>query len=573
MCVGGLVNDLLFQMDSDLEIVLGESPRSSDVGQINGTSSVDHSGMLAACALCQRVIFSDNETVDIEALDICGDCKILLQEELGTPLQDGHRRRMPRVRRVRYNSLESIENLFSQQFSNIINLARQRQTAVFEHENHSLDADAAARLVQHTSSRTTPSGSGRWRRVLSDTESEGIDSLYGESESNFSFNGYRFFHGESDTISFSAYGGESDTSADGHSFMDSELFARPGAGSDIDSDTDIDPMHAGFNQWNSDDQEEEDEDNEWEEADTELNIDHSLRARFQLPRLLSSNANTVPTNWHRQFHSPEFEGTIRLRFGERRQTYIPDIFANLEESELHPFAGNPGDYLDARGFEELIEQLADTDDSRRGAPPAAASFVNSLPSIVVNEELEKQDGLACAICKDSLFVGTVVNQLPCFHLYHPSCILPWLSARSSCPLCRYELPTDDKDHEDRKQGSISGFVIHEIPQLSINEDGSSDISEAAGVCEFSQGTEQGELVNADHAAEISNEQNTRRWFFLAAAAPIVSLVGIVLVLWLGNPLTERREPVYHAQRPHPYHSPLSGPPNQSKNRSKRWWLY
>ncbi|KAK8571419.1 hypothetical protein V6N12_027508 [Hibiscus sabdariffa] len=49
---------------------------------------------------------------------------------------------------------------------------------------------------------------------------DNLDSFYGESESNASFGRYRVFRGEGDAISFSTYGGDSDASMDGHSFLD-----------------------------------------------------------------------------------------------------------------------------------------------------------------------------------------------------------------------------------------------------------------------------------------------------------------------------------------------------------------
>ncbi|CAK9153774.1 unnamed protein product [Ilex paraguariensis] len=572
-------------MDADLENISSESPQPTVHGHMNGTLAVDHFCPQAACALCERILSSDNQAGNLEAISICGDCEFLFLEDIGTPIHHSHQRRPPRLRR-RYSSSESIENLFSQQFSHLINLARQNQPSVSENENQSVDNDAAASLGQQTSSRTTPSASRRWRRrVLSDTESDGFDSFYGESESNVSFSGYRLFPGESDTVSFSAYGGDSDASVDDHSFLDNEIFGHPDRGSDVDSDTDMDPMHAGLNQWNSDDEEEDEDDDEedieWEEADAEENTVDSLEMGAQLERSLSSNEGSLLVNSRRHLHSPEFEGTFPLRIRDRGQTYIPNILANLESSELQRYIRNSGDYLDARGFEELLEHLADTDSSRRGAPPAAVSFVTSLPHVVINEEHEKQDTLACAICKESLSVGTAVNQLPCFHFYHPSCILPWLSARNSCPLCRYELPTDDKDYEDGKRSSGSGLEIQEIQQQGMNEDSFSDITdgdEADEANKFSHGqTEQGELLDVDRAAGTYGRERERgRWFFLAAAAPIVSLVGIALVLWLGNPLTGRRGPVgvgeFPVQGQHPNHSLGSRPSNRRENhRSGSWW--
>ncbi|KAK3017746.1 hypothetical protein RJ639_005062 [Escallonia herrerae] len=566
-------------MEDDLESVSLELPGYTVAGHMNAILAGDNSGLPMVCSMCQRTLISDNEAGDLEAISICGDCKFLFLEDLGTPIQDIRRRRTARVRRTRYSSSESIEDIFSQQFSNIINLARQNQATVSEHENQSLDGDGAARLVQRGSSRTTPSGSRRWRRVFSDTESDAFDSLYGETESNMSLGGYRHFHGESDNMSYSAYGGDSDASLDDHSFLDNEMFYHPDAGSDLDIDTDIDPMHAGLNRLNSDDQEEDDdeEDNEWEDADEEIRVD-SLRVGAQVPRSASPYENNVPVNWPSRLHFPETDGTVRLRVRERRRAYIPNIFANDEDPEVRHVA-NSGDYLDARGLEDLLEHLAETEGSRRGAPPTALSFVKSIPSVLINEEHEKQgDGLACAVCKDTLSVGAVVNQLPCLHLYHPACILPWLSARNSCPLCRYELPTDDKDYEDRKRNSRSGMEIHEIRQMELNDSSSgiSDGDEDEG-CESSHGRrEELELVSTDHAGENSAlDSARRRWFFLAA--PIVGLVGIVLVLWLGNPSSARRGSIgihdSHVHRRHSNSSPGSSPPNGRVNRGRRWWSF
>ncbi|KAH7866596.1 hypothetical protein Vadar_022457 [Vaccinium darrowii] len=556
-----------------LSTVIGHMNGAPVIGHMNGAPVVDHSDLPAACVLCQRILSPDNEAGNHEAISMCGDCKFLFLEEFETRTEDAHQRQRTRVRRTRHSSSESIENLFSQQFSNMISLARQSHSAAPDNERQTADTDTAARFLPLTRPRSTPSGSRRWRRVLSDTESDGFDSLYGESESNVSFSGYRPFQSESDVISFSAYGGDSDASVDGHSFLDTEMFIHPDAGSDIDTDTDIDPMRAGLNQWNSDEEEvdddEEEGDSEWEEADAGENDAESL-AWVRPQSSLGRTESNGPVTFRRQPHFPEFEGAIRVRIGERRQTYIADLLANMEGPVGLPL--NSGDYVDARGFDELLEHLAEVDDSRRGAPPAALSFVNSLPHVIISEEHEKQDALACPICKDFLSVGTVVNQLPCSHLYHPSCILPWLTARNSCPLCRYELPTDDKDYEEGKRNTTSSSVeINDIRQREMSEeDSSSDINDD----DEADGMQQANFSREVHE-DARGETARGRWLFLAAA-PIVSLVGIVLVSWLGNPLTERRGPVGHRDFPgrgqHPNRSSgPSGPPNQRENRSRRWW--
>lgn len=546
-------------MDADSPRISAQLPRSPAHGRMDSGLVVDRSVQPAACTLCRRTLSPENEASgDLETIGLCGDCKFLFFEDHGTPMPDSHQYRTPRGRRTRYSSSESVENLFSQEFSHMINLARQNQSTA-GYEDQPLDGDAMTMLLQHSSSRSTPSGSRRWRRVLSDTDSDGfdhMDSFYGESESNVSFGQYEVFHGESDAISFSAYGGDSDVSVEGHSFLDPEMFVQLDEGSIFDSDTDIDPMHAGPNQWDS---EEEEEDGGWEEADAEEDVVESVEAGVRLQNFLSS------------------DDTISWGLREGRQTFFHTIFANLEEVELLPHVRNSGDYLDARGFEELLARLAETDSSRRGAPPAAMSFVNSLPHVVINEQHEKHEGLACAICKEMLPIGTEVNQLPCFHLYHPSCILPWLSTRNSCPLCRYELPTDDKDYEEGKLNHNGIMEIHEIQLENVSEDSSSDFFDGAGAdeeCEFNQGRiEQRGLLDVDPPTNISGREGGRgRWLFLAAA-PIVGLMGIMLVWWLGNPLIQGRGPTSQCSFTEQGHSQsISTPsPSQRENRSRRWW--
>ncbi|KAI9122380.1 hypothetical protein K1719_007069 [Acacia pycnantha] len=72
---------------------------------------------------------------------------------------------------------------------------------------------------------------------------------------------------------------------------------------------------------------------------------------------------------------------------------------------------------------------------KKGASPET---VVGLPAVEV-----KESGRECVICKEEMKVGKEVCELPCEHLFHWSCILPWLSNSDTCPCCRHRLPSDD----------------------------------------------------------------------------------------------------------------------------------
>ncbi|GAB2222490.1 hypothetical protein Droror1_Dr00013713 [Drosera rotundifolia] len=110
------------------------------------------------------------------------------------------------------------------------------------------------------------------------------------------------------------------------------------------------------------------------------------------------------------------------------------------------YAANRGDYVDAAEYEALLQNLAETE-GRRGAPPAAGSAISALMTVEIRSEKESY---VCAVCKDAVSVGELAKELPCGHGYHEDCIVPWLGARNSCPVCRFELPTDDAEYEEEK---------------------------------------------------------------------------------------------------------------------------
>ncbi|XP_053085051.1 E3 ubiquitin-protein ligase RNF181 [Pangasianodon hypophthalmus] len=87
---------------------------------------------------------------------------------------------------------------------------------------------------------------------------------------------------------------------------------------------------------------------------------------------------------------------------------------------------------------------------QRLPPPAAKRVVQSLPQLVISPQ-QADKGLKCPVCLLEFEEQETVREMPCKHLFHSSCILPWLGKTNSCPLCRLELPTDNPDYEQFKK--------------------------------------------------------------------------------------------------------------------------
>ncbi|XP_010249658.1 PREDICTED: E3 ubiquitin-protein ligase RING1-like [Nelumbo nucifera] len=138
---------------------------------------------------------------------------------------------------------------------------------------------------------------------------------------------------------------------------------------------------------------------------------------------------------------------------------IQFVIENSPGDTAFRLPANLGDYFIGPGLEQLIQQLAENDPNRYGTPPASKSAIDGLPDVKISEELLASDLAQCAVCKDTFELGSEAKQMPCKHIYHSDCILPWLKLHNSCPVCRYELPTDDPDYEQRRGGLGTGSSI------------------------------------------------------------------------------------------------------------------
>ncbi|KAK9666402.1 hypothetical protein RND81_14G182700 [Saponaria officinalis] len=92
-------------------------------------------------------------------------------------------------------------------------------------------------------------------------------------------------------------------------------------------------------------------------------------------------------------------------------------------------------------------------------PPKTAAFEKYMPVIrVTNDMLDSNP--SCAICKEDFLIDEQITKMPCCHLYHSGCILPWIRVHDTCPVCRFRVPVPSSSDNDSNIGNFHG-VSHQ----------------------------------------------------------------------------------------------------------------
>ncbi|OIW16855.1 hypothetical protein TanjilG_31256 [Lupinus angustifolius] len=93
----------------------------------------------------------------------------------------------------------------------------------------------------------------------------------------------------------------------------------------------------------------------------------------------------------------------------------------------------------ASSLENLFHELGS---SKSGHPPASKDSIEAMDNV----EIRESDDLGeCVVCLEEFEVGGVAKVMPCKHKFHSNCIEKWLGVHGNCPVCRYEMPVEEKD--------------------------------------------------------------------------------------------------------------------------------
>lgn len=155
--------------------------------------------------------------------------------------------------------------------------------------------------------------------------------------------------------------------------------------------------------------------------------------------------------------------------------FMPGMGADFDPMQL--MFGQGGN-IDPRILEEILGQAAAagnwnaqaaSDPSKKQAPGVSAAALRNLPRVkVAAYDIAANESPECAISLEPLLIGAPAIRLPCGHLFYEDAVKDWLKKSNECPVCRWELPSDDAEHEKGRSERMAGRKVRlRLTDLSV----------------------------------------------------------------------------------------------------------
>lgn len=103
----------------------------------------------------------------------------------------------------------------------------------------------------------------------------------------------------------------------------------------------------------------------------------------------------------------------------------------------------------------LRSALANSENQEKNQP-LTQLMKDRLRNVKINVHMMCEQP-SCPICSEEYTPDEEVVKLPCAHLYHSNCVMPWLDSKKTCPICRFEFK-----HEVPSNDEIDSFTSEEL---------------------------------------------------------------------------------------------------------------
>jgi hypothetical protein len=135
---------------------------------------------------------------------------------------------------------------------------------------------------------------------------------------------------------------------------------------------------------------------------------------------------------------------------------LGDLIANVAAFGVDGSAGSvqgptrDEDFQEDPELREALTRSMDDQSTQPRAPPAASLKAQRSLREVTHKE---SNDAACPVCAEDFRRRERLLEMPCGHSFHPVCLQTWLRETNSCPVCRFELETEDAEYERRRRSS------------------------------------------------------------------------------------------------------------------------
>ncbi|SPO29384.1 uncharacterized protein UTRI_04888_B [Ustilago trichophora] len=135
--------------------------------------------------------------------------------------------------------------------------------------------------------------------------------------------------------------------------------------------------------------------------------------------------------------------------------------------------GQWGDYvLGQQGLDDIISQLMEQTQGSNAPPPATEDVIDKLERFTLNDKqrIEKAKNQDCPTCKDEFLPSSDSNEekqdeeeeqqqdlisMPCGHIFHVDCLVPWLRLHGTCPVCRISIAKPSENETSSNSNSAN----------------------------------------------------------------------------------------------------------------------